>query len=103
MRTTLAAVMVSVVVISGVGMVQAADIAQADTQRKVSKPEYSNPTGRVALTDDQMKGIIAGHLTWPGDPNPHVGLYRDPITGAITYGLHRDFEPGKSLGSMPPK
>jgi|tagenome__1003787_1003787.scaffolds.fasta_scaffold20438795_1 hypothetical protein len=103
MRTAIAAIAaiaVSIVVLSGTGMGQAADIVQADTQKQVSKPEYSKPAGRVVLTDDQMNKITAGHLTWPGDPNPHWGLYRDPITGEIRYGLHQDFDPGTSLRVM---
>jgi hypothetical protein len=100
MRTTLAAVLVNIAVLSSTGIGQAADMIQEDAQKQVSKLEYSKPAGRVALTDDQMKEVTAGHLTGPGDPHPHWGLYRDPITGHIRYGLHRDFDPGTSLPVM---
>jgi hypothetical protein len=101
MKTALAAVVVSVTMLSGAvlssaGMAQAADMEQADTQKdagitKYSKPEDSKSVGRMVLNDDQMKEITAGHLTWPGNPLPHLGLYRDPITGHISYGIHIDF------------
>jgi hypothetical protein len=62
MKTMLAAVMVSVAVLSGVAMAQAADITQADIQKKVSKSEYPKPVGRVDLADNQMKQIRLGTL-----------------------------------------
>jgi len=68
MRTTLAAIAAiaaSIVVFSDTEIGQAADMVQVYTEKQASKPEYSKPIGRVTLTDDQMKEITAGHLTWP--------------------------------------
>jgi hypothetical protein len=75
MKTSLSALLVGLVILSGAGIAQAADVTQANSQRKADstpivvadpktpKTEVPQAHDRVALTDDQMGKITAGHAT----------------------------------------
>jgi hypothetical protein len=83
MKSTLAALLVGVAVLSSAGSAQAADAVRADIQSKVATEGALQPSvpmaltasqtettttgqsqahGPVALTDNQMKSITAGHF-----------------------------------------
>jgi hypothetical protein len=73
MKTNFSALLVGLVMLSGAGIAQAADVAQTNSQRKADptpivvadtktpKTEVPQAHGRVALTDDQMDTVTAGH------------------------------------------
>jgi hypothetical protein len=101
MKTNLSALLTGLVMLSGAGIAQAADVVQKNTQSQsktasapiVIENTQSNtafaPTrvtntqtsktgdlkthGPVALTDDQMNKVTAGHFGWL----PHYGYYVD--------------------------
>jgi hypothetical protein len=99
MKMKLSALLSGLVVLSGVGIAQAADVVQKNTQSKAasapivventqSKTAFSptvvaNPQksktgeaqthGPIALTDDQMSGVTAGHYWYQG--YLHLGDY----------------------------
>jgi hypothetical protein len=76
MTRSLSALLAGLVMLSGAGIAHAADAAQTNIQRKAaptpivvtdakkSKTEVSQAHDRVALTDDQMNKVTAGHFNW---------------------------------------
>ena len=76
MKTSLSALLTGLVMLSGAGIAQAADVTQTNIQRKAApapivvadaqkpKTDVSQANGRIALTDDQMNKVTAGH--WNG-------------------------------------
>jgi hypothetical protein len=85
MKRILSALLAGLVMLSGAGIAQAADVTQTNSQRKADptpivvadiktpKTEVPQAHGRVALTDDQMGKVTAGHSNgWV-----HYGYYVD--------------------------
>jgi hypothetical protein len=99
MKTNLSSLLVGLVMLNGVGIAQAADVAQTNTQSKAApapivvadaqtpKTGVSQAQGRVVLADDQMKGVTAGHF-WR-QSYLHKGWYRTDCCGfSWSYGWH---------------
>jgi hypothetical protein len=79
MNTSLSAFVTGLVMLSGAGIAQAADVAQTNTQSKAISVLMAMPAAQtetattttnnsqdrklVALTDEQMGGVTAGHYT----------------------------------------
>jgi hypothetical protein len=91
MKTSLSAFVIGLAMLSSAGIAQAADVAQTNTQSnaapaqiviadaKTPKTGNSQNDGRVALTDDQMSGVTAGHYDNPH--YPHYGWYKIDLYG----------------------
>ena len=79
MKSSLSAFVTGLVMLSGAGIAQAADVAQTNTQSKAISVLMAMPAAQtetattttnnsqdrklVALTDEQMGGVTAGHYT----------------------------------------
>ena len=77
MRTTLIALSVGITMLNGVGGVLADTVAPvetrtaADTQKKATATAQDELHGPILLTETQMDGITAGHLSVPTPVSPH--------------------------------
>jgi hypothetical protein len=104
MATKLLALSVGFAMLSGAGISQAADVAQTNTHSKAASSQIvvvdtKTPKtgdlqnhGRVALTDDQMNGVTAGHWGTPGLSWFHWGDFNYMTRGGTwisLYGLHQ--------------
>jgi len=93
MNTSFSALLVGLTMISGAGIAQAADrnIVKTDTHEKAGIIEQSKPVdrkARVALSDDQMTRVTAGHISGGGNWYDHYGYYYKH--GEMWWGLHYD-------------
>jgi hypothetical protein len=92
MKKSLSALLLGLVMLAGAGNSQAADVAQKNTQSKAvsapivvadaQKPKTAVPQaqGRLALTDDQLDGVRAGHYFW--------GIYHWGLSNWGYWGVH---------------
>jgi uncharacterized protein YcfL len=86
MKVRLLSLLGGLVMLSGAGIAQAADVAQTNTQStaapvltvvadaQTTKAVDLQNRDRVALTDDQMNKVTAGHYYYQG--YLHYGWYR---------------------------
>jgi hypothetical protein len=105
MKNILTALLISVAVLSGGGIAQAADVAQTNTQSKSSSTQSNSASapivvadtkapetgvsqahGPMALTDDQMNSVTAGHFYNQG--YYHYGQYSPDYGVTWTFGYH---------------
>jgi hypothetical protein len=89
MRTMLIALSVGIAMLGGAGGSRAdtkvpieARMA-ADVQKKATIAAQDQPHRPILLTETQMDGITAGHLTAPGLPYRHYGLYYGCVTSLV--------------------
>jgi hypothetical protein len=94
MNTSFSALLVGLTMICSAGIAQAADMnmVKTDTHEKVGITEQSKsvPKARLALSDDQMEGITAGHISGGGNWHDHYGYYYSASNGNLMWGLHYD-------------
>ena len=103
MMTKFLAISVGIAMLSGAGTAQAADVVQTNTQSKAapapvlvdvqtSKVVDLKNHGPLALTDDQMDGVTAGHIGNGGSLTWHWGFFNygsAPDVWVSVYGWHQ--------------